>query len=292
MSAVPEPIEIPGRVTLRGWVWGDEASPIVLALHGWLDNAGTFSELAPRLSDYCVVAMDLPGHGLSDSLATAQSYHFNDHLQDIQAVLAALPGERFHLMGHSMGGALALMYAATFPGQVRSVTSIDALGPLGEPADRAASRLRKALEARSKPVPPGRVFPDREAAVGARVADRRLDPASAERLAERGLEKVQGGWRWNADRRHYWPSITRFTEEQILSLLRTVKAPVLLLLAEASQYKLPAQFLERRVAALSDVRVAELPGAHHLHLDHPEPCAAKIAAFLDALEHPERNPAP
>ena len=280
----PQPISIDGRVTMQGLVWGDEADPVILALHGWLDNAGTFAELAPRLAGYCIVAMDLPGQGLSDPLPPGQSYHFNDHLHDIHAILAALPDQRAHLMGHSMGGALASLYAAAFPKEVRSLICIDALGPISEPADKAASRLRKALEARMEPVPEGRYFSSWDEVVDARVAARRLDRASAERLAERGVEKTDRGWRWSADRRHYWPSITRFTEEHEISMLNAVEAPTLLIRAADSQYKMPQAMLERRVNALADAQVLELEGAHHLHLDHAQPVAEAILAFLEEVD--------
>ena len=269
---------------MQGLVWGDETDPLILALHGWLDNAGTFSELAPLLSGYCVVAIDFPGQGLSDPLPPGQSYHFNDHLHDIHAALDALPGERTHLMGHSMGGALASLYAAAFPQEVRSLICIDALGPMSEPADKAASRLRKALEARMQPVPEGRFFATRDEAVDARVAARRLDRASAERLAERGVEATERGWRWSADRRHYWPSITRFTEEHVISMLNAVEAPTLLIRAAESQYKMPQAFLDRRVNALANARVVELEGAHHLHLDHARPVADAILEFLGEVD--------
>jgi len=51
--------------SIEGLVWGDPNSPIIIALHGWLDNAESFYKIAPLLAHYQVVSIDLAGHGRS-----------------------------------------------------------------------------------------------------------------------------------------------------------------------------------------------------------------------------------
>ena len=60
------------ELTIRGQrlsfkEWGSPDQPTVLALHGWLDNANSFDALASQLPGVHLIAVDLPGHGLSGS---------------------------------------------------------------------------------------------------------------------------------------------------------------------------------------------------------------------------------
>ncbi len=76
------------QLTLTAQLWGDPALPPLLALHGWLDNAGSFALLAPLLATrFRVIALELPGHGGSNHLPSGASYHYMDY---VQAVLHAV----------------------------------------------------------------------------------------------------------------------------------------------------------------------------------------------------------
>ncbi len=76
-----EPVEtslaIPSG-TLKALTWGDPAGVPVLGLHGWQDNAATFTGLAPHLDGIYLVALDLPGHGRSDWRPPGMAYGFLD----------------------------------------------------------------------------------------------------------------------------------------------------------------------------------------------------------------------
>ncbi len=279
----PRELRLAGRVPMAGVVSGPENGMPVLAVHGWLDNAGTFAGLMPLLPNAHVVALDLPGHGRSDPLPSGISYHFLDHLQDIRDAARDLGWERFHLIGHSMGGALSMGYAAAFPEQIASVVSIDALGPIGDKAENIAKRLRSALKNRENPPTRGRFFKTFDEAVAARRADGHMSEPGARALAERGVVREDGGWRWTADRRHRWPSIHRMTEDQVLSLLGDVEAPILMLRAAESQFSLPEGMGERRLGVLRKPTVRSLSGRHHFHLDDPDDCAREILAFWASL---------
>ncbi|MFW5926442.1 MAG: alpha/beta fold hydrolase [Wenzhouxiangella sp.] len=117
----------------------------VLALHGWLDNANSFRALVEVLEDCDLVAIDFPGHGHSQPRPPGTRYHFDDYVFDVVAVLDDLGWPRCHLLGHSLGGAVASVVAGAAPDQVRSVTLIEGLGPLSLPADRTAWGWRRAL---------------------------------------------------------------------------------------------------------------------------------------------------
>ena len=134
-----------GRITaLRG---GDPAGPRVLALHGWLDNAASFLPLSTPLAHCDLVALDLPGHGGSEHRQPGYDYAFVDWIHDGFDALDALGWDRASLLGHSMGGAIATLMAASLPARVERLALIEALGPVSGKAEEAGARLRQAVPA-------------------------------------------------------------------------------------------------------------------------------------------------
>lgn len=90
---------IAGRV-IRGKRWGSEAGRPVLALHGWMDNAGSFNYLAPALieqlgMDLNFVALDMAGHGQSDHKIGLGAYNIWQDLSDLLAVVNELGWKEF-----------------------------------------------------------------------------------------------------------------------------------------------------------------------------------------------------
>jgi pimeloyl-ACP methyl ester carboxylesterase len=252
----------------------------VLALHGWLDNALSFAPLWPLLDGIDLVCLDFPGHGESPPRPAAARYHFDDYVFDVLAAADALGWERFHLLGHSLGGAVASVTAAACPERVISLAVIEGLGPLTAPPDRTAEGWRKAIHASRQR--PRRVHPDRNSAIEARVRNSDLPVEAAELLAERGLEPAGDGWRWRHDLRLTWPSTQRYSEPQVLDLLGHIECPVLSLLARPRTRIVPAGMMEGRIAAVRDLAFAELDGGHHLHMEQAAAVAALLRRHLDA----------
>lgn len=252
----------------------------VLALHGWLDNALSFAPLWPLLDTLDLVCLDFPGHGESPPRPAAARYHFDDYVFDVLAAADALGWERFHLLGHSLGGAVASVTAAACPERVVSLSVIEGLGPLTAPPDRTAEGWRKAILASQ--IRPRRVHADREAAIEARSRNSDLPLKAAARLAERSLEPVEGGWRWRHDLRLTWPSTQRYSEPQVLDLLGHIECPVLCILAQPRSRVIPAGMMELRLAAVRQIELAELTGGHHLHMQQAAAVAALLRRHLDA----------
>ncbi|TQD45414.1 alpha/beta fold hydrolase, partial [Lysobacter aestuarii] len=125
----------------------DADAPRVLALHGWLDNAASFLPIAPLLPDIELVALDLPGHGLSAHLAAGADYSFPGAVNAVLDAADALGWSRFSLLGHSMGAGIASLLAAACPDRVERLVAIEALGALAESPDQTASRMRDAITA-------------------------------------------------------------------------------------------------------------------------------------------------
>ncbi|MFC4818957.1 alpha/beta fold hydrolase [Dokdonella ginsengisoli] len=278
-----EELSIPlAQGALAAKAWGDPALPPLLALHGWLDNAGSFDRLAPLLAgERYVVALDLRGHGRSSHLPPDGWYHYVDRFDELRGVFDHFGWARAGLLGHSLGGTLASLFAALYPERVDELLLIEALGPLTNAAEDALAQLRRALDQRAAYATrrPLRVFPDLPAAVAARVAANGLSETAARAIVERGVTPADGGLVWSSDPRLTLASPVRFTEAQVQSMLAGIRARTLLVLAEPETSYLPAAMMEARAAQVAGIRVVRLPGNHHLHLEDAGAMASAIRAF-------------
>ena len=266
-------------LTLAAQVWGDAGLPPLLALHGWLDNAGSFARLAPRLAGRRqVIALDLPGHGHSDHLPAGAGYHYVDHVQAVLSAIDALQLDRCVLLGHSLGAGIAALAAAARPGRIERLLLIEGLGPLGDDGTHTLQRFRDALAPRDGHGKPLRVFRDIEQAIDARRLVSGLPAAQARPIVERGLVATDGGWRWRSDPRLTRPSPVRLAESQVHALLRGIDAPTSLLLAQPTTPYLPDAMMQARADCVARIAVSHLDGGHHLHLEHPQ----AVADWIDA----------
>ncbi|XXT24212.1 alpha/beta hydrolase [Sorangium sp. So ce429] len=247
-----------------------------LCLHGWLDNCASFEALSQHLPGLDLLAIDLPGHGLSEPVPSG----VHDELGYAALVVElahALGFHRYNLVGHSLGGAVASLVAGVHPEKVARLVLLDAIGPVPAAAEETrasvARHLRSLLEG-----PREIVYSSRQQAVKARVQLADLLWDTAERLVERDLREVPGGYTWRSDWRLKLPAVRTLGEEQILAFLRAIAAPTLLIMAERTALKEP--FYPRRIESVRDIRVQTLAGGHHLHMENAEQVAEAISAFL------------
>ena len=261
-------------------------APRVLALHGWLDNAASFVPLAPLLPDLELVALDLPGHGLSAHLAPGADYSFPGAVNAVLDAADALGWERFSLLGHSMGAGIASLLAAACPERVERLVAIEALGALAEDPGRTAERMREAIAAsralRGKSL---RVFPDLALAVRARMTagtrvGSRLAESAARLLVERGSRAVDGGYIWSSDPRLTLPTFLRPTQAQVNDLVAGIACPARVIFADPAQPYLPDALRRERAALLPRGELVVIEGGHHLHMEEPEEVAAAIGDFF------------
>lgn len=265
---------------------GTPGAPRVLALHGWLDNAASFLPLAPFLDGIELVAIDMPGHGRSAHLPAGADYSFAGALANLLDVADALGWDRFGLLGHSMGGAIASLLAAACPERVTRLLAIEAIGTLAETPEQTVPRLRDALAAqralRDKRL---RVFPDVDSAVRARqfasrVPGSGLGEAEVRLLVARGLRAVDGGYTWSSDPRLTLPTLVRMTEAQVEALVAGIACPVRAIFANPAQPYLPDGLRRSRTRLLPAGEIVVMPGGHHLHMQQPAEVAAAIGDFL------------
>jgi abhydrolase domain-containing protein 6 len=106
----------------------DDKKPTVVLIHGFAANKENWVRFAAHLvSEYHVVIPDLPGHGESVKDFNL-GYRYADHVQYLHEILGLMKIEQFHMAGNSMGGAVACLYAAAYPDQVKSLLLIDPAG--------------------------------------------------------------------------------------------------------------------------------------------------------------------
>ncbi len=255
-----------------------------LALHGWLDNAASMAGLLAALnaiSGAPSLALDLPGHGLSAHTAAHHHAPFADYLDAVLSVLDTQNWQQIDLIGHSMGGGIATLFAAAFPDRVRKLVLLDSLGPLsGEPVSFAKDLARGLLARRAqrKPTP---VYPDAISALNARVGAFGITEIQAAPIVARGIvQAADGQWRWRSDPRLTLPSTSRFSEAQVLNAIAAIRAPTLIILAEPRADFLDGPKLDVRIAAYPDAHVVRMLGNHHLHVRPKPELVELVAGFI------------
>lgn len=281
-SVAPQPLLL-AQGRLAALSWGRSDAPIWLALHGWLDNAASFTRLAPLLVealDIRIVALDFRGHGHSAHTPQGGDYALWDYCHDVLDAMESLGLEQTSLLAHSMGAAVACLLAASLPECVERLTLIDGLGALNTPIDETASQLRKGLTAYRRPLSRAPRYPDIETAVAARVAGgvTPVDAITATPLVERNTQPTADGHvQMRTDSRLLKPSLVRFTPQQVLSLLAEINAPLLLIEGEEGILG-ERKWAQEARQAVKGLNRQVLKGGHHLHL---EPKAvAQVASVI------------
>ncbi|PWE51922.1 alpha/beta hydrolase [Thioclava sp. NG1] len=254
---------------IAGLEWGSEEGLPVLALHGWMDHAASFAELAPRLNGCHVVALDLSGQGLSGHRAAHASYNIWDDLPQILRVLDALGWEECVLLGHSRGANIAALLAAAMPERVRGFIALDSLAPEPVAQDFVTTLRAYLTEVPTQAARPPRSFPTREAYI-ARRAGQGNARAVAEALAKRALEEGSEGWHLRGDRRLFASSAAKLDRDDVEAVLRAIRAPVLNIWAAdgiRARREGTAELARWGAELIADYESVEIAGDHHFHLD-------------------------
>jgi pimeloyl-ACP methyl ester carboxylesterase len=279
-------VEIRGlRYHLRHWR-GAAARRVVL-LHGWMDVSASFQFLVDAMApEWDVYAPDWRGYGLTD-WGKSDCYWFPDYLADLDALLEHIqPDAPVNLVGHSLGGNVAAIYAGVRPERVARLVNLEGFGlPPTRPEQAPKRYARWLAELRDRP----RL---KAYTSFAGLADRlqknnpRLTRARAEYLARHwGRETGDGQVALRSDPAHKVVNPLLYRYDEVCAVWRQVSAPTLWVdtteTDNLSRLKLtPEQHAERR-AVFRDLRYVTVPEAGHmLHHDQPERVARLIENFL------------
>lgn len=116
-----------GGLPIHVLEWSREGVPFVM-LHGFGNEAHIWDDFAPVVAPYYrTLALDLRGHGDSGH-DSEQRYDYEFHVRDLEAVTAELGIDRFVLMGHSLGGRVATLFAGAHPERLAGLILVDS-GP-------------------------------------------------------------------------------------------------------------------------------------------------------------------
>ncbi len=271
------------HIDLAAKIWGNPKKPSILALHGWLDNAASFDNLAPYLSeDFHFVALDLAGHGYSAHRPPNNFFAMVDYIYDLYHLLHTW--EPVLLLGHSLGGAISLLFTSTFPEKVRGLMTIDSLGPFNSEPKDTTQYLKRSIEQQAYlPLKQLPVYADLEAAIAARQRVSTLSPESVRALVTRGsIQGEDGKVRWRTDPRLLHAINQPLTEAQILAVLSQITTPTALVLPHEG-FDFGDALMKKRQATIPGLTTFEMPGHHHVHMDNPEAVANHIHTFFKAL---------
>ncbi|KAL7480638.1 hypothetical protein ACHAW6_006311 [Cyclotella cf. meneghiniana] len=317
----------------------------IICLHGWLDNAASFNRLAPALIDSLssdgknnetlsehlkpteIIALDFPGHGLSGhkspdgppQLLAEYVYYVAECVEALKwgsGRISAADGagdpasDKITVIGHSMGGGVAVVFAAAFPELCSSLILLEGGGPLARNAKDCARHVRAACQRRlksnkllfSKDSFDGksggvRVYPSLGSAVEARLAtvkrmpgEQYMSEEAAEDLVSRAVVPASSDSTestaviFRHDPRLQWPSLQYFTREQVEACYHDIheaNVPVCVLIAEDGY---PVDSLSEKAITeiLKPGFVQKLSGSHHFHADPDSvgPVVEEIVKFL------------
>ena len=258
----------------------------MVLLHGWMDVSASFQFLVDALAGtWDVYAPDWRGYGLTD-WGKSDSYWFPDYIADLDRLLERIDASSpANLVGHSLGGNVAALYAGARPERVAKFVNLEGFGMAPTRAEQAPKRYARWLDELRNP-PRLRPYASfEELAKRLRENNPRLSAEKADFLARHWGREEAGTVLLRSDPAHKIVNPVLYRYEEVRACWQQITAPVLWVDAAESQTLRrlgldEKQYAERR-AAFRNLRYVTVPEAGHmLHHDQPERLARLIEEFL------------
>jgi esterase len=239
--------------------WGEADAPPVVCVHGYTGSADAFNALARHLEDrYRILAPDVRGHGESAWSPTG-AYSYADQAGDLAEFATRLGLEKFVLVGTSMGGVIAMAYAADHADRLRGLVIND----IGPDVEAGSQRITGLVGSR----------PDEFATMEEAMAYRRsVSPIVAGRSAEDQRELALGVLRRRPDGRWVWKMDPAYIEQRVKRgaparpplwpALQALPCPTMVVWGEESDVLSEAQ-ARRMVDVLPRGELVRVPGIGH-----------------------------
>jgi pimeloyl-ACP methyl ester carboxylesterase len=278
------------RLRLHYVTWGREDAPALLLIHGGRDHCRNWDWVAERLIDrYRIIAPDLRGHGDS-AWAHGGGYSEMHYVYDIAQLVHQKQMAPVTIIGHSLGGSIALLYAGLFPETIAKVVAIEGLGPSPDMLKRqretpVEERARHWIQMRREGA--GRV-PRKYATLEDAVArmkeeNKHLDDEQARHLTLHGaVQNEDGTFSWKFDnfvRLFGGPSSLSVEDQR--QIWTCITAPVLLVRGTESWASDPVA--DGRIKHFKDARLANIERAGHWsHHDQLDVFMGHVEGFLSS----------
>lgn len=260
---------------------GSQSEKKLVFLHGLLGSLNNWRSIAKHFSsDFQILLIDQRGHG--KSFHPSSGYRPEDYAEDLNSLLEELAWSKIHLVGHSMGGRNALVFATLFPTKINSLVIEDiSVGIRAENVNRIQAMLERV------PVP----FASREAAkdyfLGPFVESLQGSSQAlslAQYLLSNIIERKERGdysWRFSLDgvfesletgrRRDFWSEWERITQ------------PTLLIRGEHSSDLNQKEYEQMLLKSPVAQGVIIARAGHWVHFDAPDEFVAVLRSFYDSL---------
>ena len=271
------------RLRLHYVDWGNEDAPPLLLIHGNKDHARSWDWVARELRDeYHVIAPDLRGHGDS-AWAIGGHYMINEFVLDIAQLVETLGLHPLTVVAHSLGGAVALQYAAIYPERVSKLVAVEGLGPPPKmlEAHREVPPWKRIEgwidQVRNLSARQPRRYPDIDAAAQRMQEENSfLSPEQAHHLTVHGVARNEDGtfsWKFDNYTRAFYPESWKPDERR--QMWERISCPTLLMRGSESWASDPEE--DGRAKVFSRGEFVTIEGAGHwVHHD-------RLAEFLDVV---------
>jgi pimeloyl-ACP methyl ester carboxylesterase len=267
--------------------WRSDGAPKMVLLHGWMDVSASFQFLVDALrAEWDVYAPDWRGYGLTD-WGKSDCYWFPDYLADLDVLLDWIePRAGANLIGHSLGGNVAALYAGVRPARVARLVNLEGFGLAATRPEQAPKRYARWLDELRDPPRLRSYAGFGELATRLRTSNPRLGAERADYLARHwGREAPDGTVILRGDPAHKIVNPVLYRYEEMRACWEQVAAPVLWVDASESdtlkRLALDRRSHEERRAAFRNLEHVTVQDAGHmLHHDQPEEVARLIEDFL------------
>jgi len=266
--------------------WGNQAQPQLFVLHGWMDLSASFQFMVDALArDWCVIAPDFRGFGLTEW--PQDGYWFPDYFADLDVILDHYaPQAPVHMIGHSMGGNIASLYAGIRPERVRTLVNLEGFGlPQSDP-EQAPQRFADWLQELREGTAFRPYASVSEYAARLRTDNPRLREDRALWLAEQATRRDPDGVvRLRGDPRHKRKHAVPYRLDEAMACWRRVRAPVLWVGAADSRImknhmnNRPSYEARKACFAQLEEHIIQDCG-HMMHIERPEQVAGLIESYL------------
>ncbi len=279
--------------------WGEAQGglPPLVLVHGWMDVAASYQFVVDALPDTfargrSIIAPDWRGYGKTGANG-ADNFWYPDYLADLDFLLDHYaPGQAVDLVGHSMGGNVAMLYAGVRPERIRKLVNLEGFGMPATRPSQASGRFAKWMD-ELKSLHKGEMAlkPYNDVDGVARRLMRtnpRLSQDKADWLARHwAAPDAQGQWNILGDAAHKIVNAQLYRVDEVLEIYQRISAPTLAI--EASDDSLGKWWQGKYTLAEYHERLKSVPqlstavvqdAGHMLHHDQPEELARLITGFL------------